>query len=455
MKRITFLGAVGTVTGSKYLVEHDDKRIMVDCGLYQGVKNLRERNWKPLPIDPASIDAVVLTHAHIDHSGYIPALVRNGFKGKVYCTKATYELCKVLLPDAGFLQEEDARFANKHRFSKHSPALPLYTEEDARHSLKRFETVDYHEIISPVKGLETIFRSSGHILGASSIELNDGSKKLVFSGDLGRFNDLLIQAPEPVYKADYLLVESTYGNRVHSEVDVMGHLAQIINKTIERGGTVLLPSFAVGRAQLLLYIIQQLKEQLRIPNVPVYLNSPMAISATEIFYRFHKEHRLDLADCYKIDSGTQFVRSAEESIELVGKKDPAIIISASGMATGGRVLHHLKSLLPDQRHSIIFPGFQAPGTRGDAMVHGAEKVKIHGEYYPVRAEIHHLDSLSAHADSNEIMQWLSYFKRAPKITFVTHGEPVASDNLRLRIKDELGWRCRVPEYRDEVVLDDN
>jgi len=453
MKRITFLGAAGTVTGSKYLVEHDQKRIMVDSGLYQGVKNLRERNWKPLPVDPASIDAVFLTHAHIDHSGYIPALVKNGFKGKVYCTKATYELCKVLLPDAGFLQEEDARFANKHRFSKHSPALPLYTEEDARHSLKRFETVDYYEGARPVKGLDVVFRPAGHILGASSIELNDGCRKLVFSGDLGRFNDQVMQAPEAVYEADYLLVESTYGNRLHSETDVMSQLAEIINKTMERGGTVLMPAFAVGRAQVLLYLIQQLKEQLRIPDVPVYLNSPMAISATEIFYRFHKEHRLDPADCYKIDQGTHFVRSAEESIALVAHKSPAVIISASGMATGGRVLHHLKSLLPGHDNSIVFPGFQAPGTRGDAMVNGAEKIKIHGEYYPVKAEIHHLDSLSAHADSNELMQWLGNFKRPPKMTFITHGEPVAADNLRLRIKDELGWRCKVPEYGDEAMIE--
>lgn len=453
MKRISFLGAAGTVTGSKYLVEHDNKRIMVDCGLYQGVKNLRLRNWQPLPIDPASIDAVLLTHAHIDHSGYIPALVKNGFKGKIYCTKATYELCKVLLPDAGFLQEEDARFANKHRFSKHSPALPLYTEEDALHSLKRFEAFDYHDIFSPVKGLETIFRSSGHILGAASIELNDGHQRLVFSGDLGRFQDLIIQEPEPVYEADYLVVESTYGNRLHADIDVMSYLAEIVNKTVERGGIVLMPAFAVGRAQVLLYIIHQLKEQKRIPDVPVYLNSPMAASATEIFYRFHKEHRLDPVDCYKIDHGTQFVRTVEESIALVGQKYPAIIVSASGMATGGRVLHHLKSLLPNHRNSIVFPGFQAPGTRGDAMIHGAEKIKIHGEYFPVKAEIYNLESLSAHADSNEIMRWLGYFKRAPKMTFITHGEPAAADNLRLRIKDELGWKCTVPEYRDDAMLD--
>ncbi len=453
MNRITFLGAAGTVTGSKYLVEHDHKRIMVDSGLYQGVKNLRERNWKSLPVDPASIDAVLLTHAHIDHSGYIPALVKNGFKGKVYCTKATYELCKVLLPDAGFLQEEDARFANKHRFSKHSPALPLYTEEDALHSLKRFETCDYHETISPIKGLHALFRPVGHILGASSIELNDGRQKLVFSGDLGRFNDLIMQPPEPVYEADYLLVESTYGNRVHPDADVMEQLADIINKTMERGGTVLMPAFAVGRAQTLLYIVQQLKEQLRIPNVPVYLNSPMAISATEIFCRFHKEHRLDPADCHKIDQGTHFIRSAEDSIALVAQRHPAIIISASGMATGGRVLHHLKSLLPGHRNSIVFPGFQAPGTRGDAMVNGAAQIKIHGEYYPVKAEIYNLDSLSAHADSNEIMQWLGHFKRPPKKTFITHGEPVASDTLRLRITDELGWSCKVPEYGDEALLE--
>jgi metallo-beta-lactamase family protein len=452
MKRLTFLGAAGTVTGSKYMVEQGDRRVLVDCGMYQGIKNLRERNWKPFPVDPKSIHSILLTHAHIDHSGYIPALVKNGFSGRIYCTSATFALSKVLLPDAGFLQEEDARLANLRKFSKHDPALPLYTEEDAQRSLRLFEPVDFAESIRLIKDLNVKFRPTGHILGASSIELDDGHQKVVFSGDVGRSNDLVMYPPESLTEADYLVVESTYGNRQHVSIDPHDFLKDVINKTVKRGGIVLLPAFAVGRAQSLLYVIHQLKEQNLIPDIPVYLNSPMAVTATEIFCRFHKEHRLSADECYKIDDGTHYVRTVEESIDLVNRKYPAIIISASGMASGGRVLHHLKALAPDHKNSIVFPGFQAPGTRGDAMVHGAEQIKIHGNYYPVRAEVYNLDSLSAHADSDELIAWLKHLKQAPKMTFITHGEPAAADALRLRIKDELGWRATVPEYQDAFDL---
>lgn len=452
--KIQFLGAAGTVTGSKYLVTVEGKRILVDCGMYQGVKTLRERNWQPFPVDPKSIDAILLTHAHIDHSGYIPALVKNGFKGRVYCTNATYELCKVLLPDSGFLQEEDARYANKKKFSRHEHAEPLYTEDDARKSLRLFDTIHYHEKLDLPAGMSATFRPVGHILGSSSILLEAGGKRVLFSGDIGRQNDLVMRSPEPLPECDYLLLESTYGNRLHDTIDPFTYLEEIINKTIKRGGIVLMPSFAVGRAQTMLYILQLLKEQDRIPDIPVYLNSPMAITATEIFCRHHKEHKLTAEDCTKIDAGTHYVRSAEESMALNNKKYPCVIISASGMASGGRVLHHLKSLVTHHNNSVVFLGFQAPGTRGDAMVSGASNIKIHGQYLPVKAEIHHFDALSAHADYQEIMTWLRTAPKPPRRTFIVHGEPVPADMMRLRIKDELGWKVNVPEYLSEVVLDD-
>ncbi|WP_431686516.1 MBL fold metallo-hydrolase RNA specificity domain-containing protein [Hahella sp. NBU794] len=450
---LKFLGAAGTVTGSKYLLSEGSGKFLLDCGLYQGVKALRERNWKPFPAKASEIKSVVLSHAHLDHSGYIPALMKHGFKGKVFCTPATYALAKVLLPDSGFLQEEDARYANKRKFSKHSPALPLYTEKDAWEALKHFETVDFHEKFSPIHGVTAEIHRAGHILGAGSVQLSGAKGSIVFSGDLGRQEDRIMYPPETIAAADYLVVESTYGDRLHDKVDVRAQLSEAINATAKRGGIVLIPSFAVGRAQHLLYLIQLLKADNSIPDLPVFLNSPMAISATEIFCHYHKEHRLTAEDCALIDQGTHFVRSVEESIELNRKKFPCIIVSASGMASGGRVLHHLKTLLPDHRNTIVFAGFQAPGTRGDALTHGAERVKIHGEYFPVKAEVINLESLSAHADYAEILSWLRGFKQPPRHTYVTHGESVASDALRLRIADELGWRASAPEYLDEAQLE--
>ncbi|MBU6950651.1 MBL fold metallo-hydrolase RNA specificity domain-containing protein [Hahella sp. HN01] len=450
---LKFLGAAGTVTGSKYLLSEGSGKFLLDCGLYQGVKALRERNWKPFPAKASEIKSVVLSHAHLDHSGYIPALMKHGFKGKVFCTPATYALAKVLLPDSGFLQEEDARYANKRKFSKHSPALPLYTEKDAWEALKHFETVDFHEKFSPIHGVTAEIHRAGHILGAGSVQLSGAKGSIVFSGDLGRQEDRIMYPPETIAAADYLVVESTYGDRLHDKVDVRAQLSEAINATAKRGGIVLIPSFAVGRAQHLLYLIQLLKADNSIPDLPVFLNSPMAISATEIFCHYHKEHRLTAEDCALIDQGTHFVRTVEESIELNRKKFPCIIVSASGMASGGRVLHHLKTLLPDHRNTIVFAGFQAPGTRGDALTHGAERVKIHGEYFPVKAEVINLESLSAHADYAEILSWLRGFKQPPRHTYVTHGESVASDTLRLRIADELGWRASAPEYLDEAQLE--
>ncbi|WP_029652891.1 MBL fold metallo-hydrolase RNA specificity domain-containing protein [Marinobacter daepoensis] len=452
--KLRFLGGTGTVTGSRYLLSDDNHRMLLDCGMYQGVKTLRRRNWAKFPVDPSTIEAVVLTHAHIDHSGYLPALVKNGFRGKIYCTKATHELCKVLLPDAGFLQEEDAKYAFRKKFSRHEKPEPLFTEKDAWEALKHFESLHYHEAFEPVKGFEVRFTPAGHILGSACVHVTHkgSARTVVFSGDLGRQDDIIMRPPEPIAHADVLVCESTYGDRLHGESDPEKELEQIITKTAGRGGIVLVPAFAVGRAQMMLYVVHKLMGQGRIPRLPVYLNSPMAIKATEIFCRHHKEHRLDGAQCELIDGKTEFVRTVEESIKLDSARYPCIIISASGMASGGRVLHHLKTLLPNPRNSVVFAGFQAPGTRGDALVNGAESVKIHGEYWPVKADIHNLTSMSAHGDYREILQWLEQGALSPEKVYVTHGEMVASDTMRKRISEAFGWDAEVPDLFEEVEI---
>jgi metallo-beta-lactamase family protein len=449
---VTFLGAAGTVTGSKYLVRAGRSRLLVDCGLFQGFKQLRLRNWAPLPVDPAGVDAVVLTHAHLDHSGYIPLLVKHGFTGPVLCTEATRDLCGLLLPDSGFLQEQDAAFANRHGFSKHRPALPLYTLKDAETALAQFHTVPFRAQHRMSKNLSVRFLPAGHILGAAMIELSYGGKTVLFSGDLGRPHSATMPDPTPIRRADYLVIESTYGDRRHDPRDPEDALAEIIKRTVARGGTVLVPSFAVGRAQTLLYHLRRLKSAGRIPDLPIYLDSPMAIDASEIFCKDIGFNRLSAAECRAACAVAHYVRDAEESKKLDVNPMPSIIISASGMAAGGRVLHHLKRFAPDPRNTVLFTGFQAGGTRGAAMTAGADRVKIHGEYVPVRAEVDNLHMLSAHADADEIMAWLRNFEAAPAMTYVTHGEPPAADALRLRIAEELGWPCTVPDYRDEVEL---
>lgn len=450
--KLTFLGGVGTVTGSKYLLEAEGLKILVDCGLFQGYKQLRLRNWAPLPVDPKSIDAVILTHAHLDHSGYVPLLVRNGFKGPVISTEATLDLCAILLPDSGFLQEKDADFANRHGFSKHHPALPLYTRKDAEKSLERFSPVAFGEQKKLFDDVDVRFRGAGHILGASTVELDWNGRKIVFSGDLGRYGDGMMLDPEPVRQADYLLVESTYGNRLHEQENPEDVLARVITETAGRGGTVVIPAFAVGRAQLLLFHIQRLKEAGRIPDLPVFLDSPMAVSAAEVFRRHLGEHRLTEDECNWSGNAARYVRDVEESKDLDRNLMPKVIVSASGMATGGRVLHHLKHYAPNHRHTILFAGYQAGGTRGAALVAGAKSVKIHGSQIPVRAQVGSLQMLSAHADADEIMRWLGNFQAQPKLTFITHGEPDAADTLRHRIESDLNWPCHVPDYREEIEL---
>ena len=449
---LSFLGAAGTVTGSRYLLERNGKRILVDCGLFQGLKDLRLRNWAPFPVPPSSIDAVLLTHAHIDHSGYLPALVRDGFRGRIYCSHASMELCAILLRDSGYLQEKDADFANRHGFSKHKPALPLYTVNDAEAALPHFAPVTFDEDHQVPDGLTIRLRHAGHILGAASIECRWAGTTIVFSGDLGRYGDAMMLDPAPVPAADYLVVESTYGNRLHDPRDPQDALAEIVNRTVSRGGTVIIPAFAVGRAQALLHHLEQLTASGRIGNVPVFLDSPMAINASELLCSHLDDHRLTADSCTRACDIATYVREVDASKALTTNPVPKVIISASGMATGGRVLHHLKRYAPDRRNTILFAGFQAAGTRGAAMLAGAETVRIHGGFVPVRAEVQNLSMFSAHADADEILRWLRGFRVPPRRTFISHGEPEASEALQGRLRQELGWSSAIPEHLQRVDL---
>jgi metallo-beta-lactamase family protein len=450
--KLTFLGACQTVTGSKTLISYQNKKILIDAGMFQGKKELRLQNWEEFPVPPDQIDAVLLTHAHIDHSGYLPVLMKRGFSGPIYCTEATKALCEVLLPDSGFLQEEDARYANKKGFSKHSPALPLYTEKEARKTLSLFKTIDTRHPLQLSKEWFAEFTPVGHILGACSIRLSTPDTSICFSGDVGRYDDRMMHPPKTPASAHNLVIESTYGDELHDKSDAFADLSEIINKTVARGGIVLIPAFAVGRAQLLLHIICQLKEQHRIPNVPIFLNSPMAIKATEIYCRFKREHKLNSEDCKRIDRNTHYVKTMEESIELNSKNFPAVIVSASGMASGGRVLHHLKTLAGNYRNSIVFSGFQAPGTRGDAMVNGAPQIKMHGQFIPIKADVYQLNSFSAHGDQKDLIKWLGSIQPRPKQVFINHGEIDASNALKLKIEEQLGIRVECAKPMQKVLL---
>jgi metallo-beta-lactamase family protein len=449
---IQFLGATGTVTGSKYLVSAGRRRVLVDCGLFQGLKQLRLRNWDPPPVQPREVEAILLTHAHIDHTGYLPLFVKRGFAGRVFCTHATRDFCEILLPDSGRLQEEEAEYANRHSFSKHSPALPLYTQRDAEACLPSLSPIDYDHEVQFGDDLSFRFLPAGHILGAAMIAMRRAQVSLLFSGDLGRSADPVIKAPTQVARADYLVVESTYGDRLHDPSDPKLKLAEIINRTSGRGGTVIIPAFAVGRAQQVMYYIHLLKQERAIPDIPVYLNSPMAADVTQLFHRYQGEHRLTRSECEAMSKVAQIVNSVEESKWLNTRSFPMVIISASGMASGGRVLHHLRAFAPEPKNTILFTGFQAAGTRGAAMLAGASSVKIHGQYVPVRAEIAAISNLSAHADYAEILDWLAHFDQPPRRTFITHGEPIAADALRHRIEEQMRWNCRVPDYLEASEL---
>ena len=449
---LQFLGAAGTVTGSKTLVTSGGQRLLVDCGLFQGYKNLRLMNWEAFPFDPKQLDAVVLTHAHLDHSGALPLLVKQGYKGPIFATPSTIDVCNILLPDSARLQEEDAQYNNRHQSSKHQPALPLYTVEDADRALRQLVPLPFEEQIEAA-GLRIRLRTAGHIVGASSVELTSATTTILFSGDLGRPDDPIMQPPSPIARADYVVVESTYGDRLHDPQDAEEVLGEAIQRTAARGGIVVVPAFAVGRAQEVLYAIYRLKARGAIPKVPVYLNSPMAIDMTEVYQRYRSEHRLSVEECQGMCHVAKMVSTVEDSRALVAQRKPAVIVSASGMATGGRVLHHLKALAPDPRNTIVFAGFQAGGTRGGRIVAGERSIRIFGEQVAVNAEVVSLAGMSAHADAQQLMQWLATAPKAPHGVYLNHGEPAAADALRQRIEHELGWPVTVPRLGQTVEIE--
>lgn len=448
---LTFLGGAGTVTGSKYLLDVGRVQVLIDCGLFQGYKPLRLRNWSALPLARGELDAVVLTHAHLDHSGYLPILARDGFRGAVYCTPATAALCRLLLPDSAHLQELDARHANRKGYSRHHPALPLYTAADAERALGLLRVVDFDERFALPGGLHATFSRAGHILGAASVCVEAGGARVLFSGDLGRDDDVLMRPPARRPDADVVVMESTYGDRLHPPEDAAVALTDLVVRTVARGGSMIMPAFAVGRTQALLVLLHRLREAGKIPRVPVVVDSPMAISATEIYRRHPRDHRLDVDECEAAFATATYVREVEDSKALDRDDAPKIVLSASGMATGGRVVHHLARFAPEPQHTIVLAGYQAGGTRGAALAGGARELKIHGRHVPVRAEVAQLDSLSAHADQRELLAWLGGGER-PRVVHLVHGELAAADALRLRIEETLGWACDVPMHRDCVAL---
>jgi metallo-beta-lactamase family protein len=457
MASLTFLGAAGTVTGSKYLLDLGRHRILVDCGLFQGLKELRLRNWEALPVAGGDVDAVVLTHSHLDHIGFLPRLVADGFRGPVFCTPGSRDLGSLILRDSARIQEEDARDANRHGYSKHKPALPLYTSGDAEHAIRQMRGVDFRQTIEVVPGTELEFIEAGHLLGAAFARVRTAGRTILFGGDLGRYGRPVLRDPATIESADVLLVESTYGNRSHEPDDDGAALARIVNEASERGGKLIIPSFAIGRVNELLYWLDRLEEDGRIPVMPVYVDSPMASRALQ----FYAEHSAELDPEMRVGrKGVRgfftermtMVASVQQSKELVASRKPAIVIASSGMATGGRVLYHLAAALPDARNTVVFVGYQAAGTRGRHLIEGATTVRMKGRDIPVEARIGKINSMSAHADAGEIMRWLSGFTRAPRMTYLVHGEGAALEALRGRIERELKWPAHIPAHHEQVEL---
>jgi metallo-beta-lactamase family protein len=460
MVKLKFLGAAGTVTGSRYLVQTGERRVLVDCGLFQGLKELRLRNWETLPVDPADLDAVVLTHAHLDHTGYLPRLVADGFRGRIFCTPGTADLCQLLLPDSARIQMEDAREANRGGYSKHVPALPLYDEADAFRALSRLQPVGFERPVTVTPGIGVEFINAGHLLGSAFVRMTiEGTKPrvLLFSGDVGRYDRPVLPDPTPVAETDVLVVESTYGDRLHEPDDQGARLASIIRDTVARGGKMIVPAFALGRVEEVIYWLRKLEDAAQIPKLPVYLDSPMATEALKNYSNRVNELDPDMrqrpGDASRFSTARfKTVSSPQQSDEIVRSRIPCIVISASGMATGGRVLSHLLAALPDKRNTVVFAGYQAAGTRGRSLVEGATEVKIRGRLVPVAARIEHLDSMSAHADSAELLRWLGGFTRPPEMTYVVHGEPSAEQAFAAKIEERFGWRVHAPEYLEEVDL---
>ncbi|MFP4498352.1 MAG: MBL fold metallo-hydrolase RNA specificity domain-containing protein [Vulcanimicrobiota bacterium] len=463
MTTLSFLGAARTVTGSRHLIMHGDTKILVDSGMFQGLKELRRRNWEEFMVPASEINYIILTHAHIDHSGYIPRLVKQGFKGKIITTQLTHKLCEILLRDSAYLQEEEARYANKKGFSKHKPALPLYTVDDAQKSLQYFYSVNRNEFIHLTPNIKFRFRNAGHILGSSIVEMwIQGGKdriKLAFSGDLGRLHAPLLKDPEYLREADFLILEATYGDRIHPEEDPGEALKPLVKDVYKNRSCLLIPAFAVERTQEVIYHLRRLALNGEIPNIPIYIDSPMAIAVTKLFSKnsdiLDKEAReiLDAGEYIFRSDNIHFTPTQEESKQLNERRGPMIIISASGMATGGRILHHLKERISDPKNIILMVGYQAVGTRGRSIVDGAKTIKIHGSYFPVRARVETISSFSAHADYNEILKWLRGIKKSkPKTVFLVHGENDALISLEAKIKEKFGWNCYIPDYLETVKI---
>lgn len=456
--QLEFLGAAETVTGSKYLLTVGDYKLLVDCGLYQGASELKALNWMPLDVPPSEIDAVVLTHGHIDHIGYLPKLVKDGFKGPIFASPGTIDIALISLPDAAHLQEEDARYANKKGFSKHKPALPLFNVADANRALTRMQPLRYETRKELAPGLAIRLLRAGHILGSCLVEVVIQGQKILFSGDLGRPNKPIIRDPAIVTSADYLLIESTYGNREHSKEDPGILLAEVINDTVKRGGILLIPSFAIARTQEVLYYLSELENEKKIPTIPVFVDSPMAVDATYLYARHTEDHDIEMQ---KLTGSNQspfraanliYARSKADSQRLNSLKGPAIIISSSGMLTGGRIMHHIKLRASDPRNTILFVGYQAEGTRGRAMLEGAKEITIHGETISIEAKIAQIAELSCHADYVEILAWLGHFEKPPKMTYIVHGEPDAAAALQQHIQETLHWKTEIAKLEEIVEL---
>ncbi len=458
MTHLTFLGAARTVTGSKYLLEHAGTRVLIDCGLFQGLKELRQRNWADFPVPADSLAAVVLTHAHLDHVGYLPRLVTQGYRGRVFCTGGTADLCRLVLPDSARIQEEDARQANKHGYAKHAPALPLYTEVDAQRALTQLQPLGYDRPIEVAAGITVTFLQAGHLLGSAfALVTVKGGPTILFGGDLGRYGRPVLPDPSPAVDADVVLVESTYGDRDHAADDNGQALVDVITEMLTRGGKLIIPSFAIGRVEELLYWLRRLEQERRIPALPVYVDSPMATEALRYYTARVAELDPELRPTQKGVSAFgsarfQTITSPRESKALTASSRTAIVISASGMATGGRVLHHLAAALPDPKHTILFVGYQAAGTRGRQLVDGAKEVRIHGRPVPVGARIVKIDSMSAHADRGEMLRWLGTFQTPPKRLFLVHGEPGPMDALKAFVKERLGWDAETPAHGARIEV---
>lgn len=460
MTRITFYGGVGSVTGSKYLLEHNGKSVLVDCGLFQGERELRERNWLDLPFDVDSLNAVIITHAHIDHTGFLPRLVRLGYSGPVFTSRATADLLKILLPDSGRLQEEDADYRNRHQLTRHTPALPLYDENDAKETLKLIEPVSNNGVAVDIcEDFRASFSVAGHIMGASLVLVEmSGALRFLFSGDLGHYDQPIVKDPAPPPDCDYLMVESTYGNRLHGDVDSETQMARIINEAVTRDGPILIPAFAVGRTQEVLYLIRELEDAKRIPILPVVVDSPMAAQSTQVYNRWHEEHDEEYASIlakkrHPLRTASMSTASSrEESKKLNAMRGPRIIISASGMLTGGRVLHHAVRVLPDENATIIFVGYQAAGTTGRRIQDGEREVRIMKNWLPVRCHVEKVEGFSAHADWKAVLRWLEGLRTTPRRVFTTHGEPEAAAAMAQHIRERFGWNVEVPQYEESLEL---